>query len=125
MWKDIKEKFPDYEESFLKVMDSWSMYTCNMFISKKEIFNQYYEWLFEILFELENRIDISKYNDYNKRIFGFLSERLFNVWLEKNKSLYKIKELYVFNTDKKIIKELYENQFINFKGKINKWLKKV
>ena len=45
--------------------------------------DRYCTWLFDILFELENRIDISSYNTYESRVFGFMAERLFNVWLEK------------------------------------------
>ena len=40
-------------------------------------------WLFTILFELEKRIDLTGRSVYEKRVFGFLAERLFNVWLEK------------------------------------------
>ena len=54
-----------------------------MFVMKKEKFDEYCQWLFTILFELEKRIDISNYNQYESRVFGFISERLFNVWLEK------------------------------------------
>ena len=34
-----------------------------------------------ILFEVENRTDISNYDSYNKRLYGFLSERLINIWV--------------------------------------------
>ena len=97
----IEKKYPEYIEAFDKVSNSRSFYACNMFISSKKIFDEYYNWLFDILFELESRIDISSYDDYNKRIFGFLSERLFNVWLEyKN---LKVKEMPVYNVHKKLI----------------------
>lgn len=56
----------------------------NMFIMKKEIFDGYCTWLFDILFEVERRVDISGYSAYDKRIFGFLSERLLDVYLEAN-----------------------------------------
>ena len=121
--KIIKEKFPDYDVSFKEVLESYELYTCNMFITKKELFDEYYKWLFEILFELENRVDISQYSDYDKRIYGFLSERLFNVWL-KRKNL-KIKELYVYNIDKNIIKQVIGNKISEVKGKISKWQKRA
>lgn len=99
--KIVEEKYPEYKESFLFVENQRSFYACNMFITSKEIFDRYHEWLFDILFELEKRIDISTYDNYNKRIFGFLSERLFNIWL--NHQMLKIKEVPVYNTDKKVI----------------------
>ncbi len=37
----------------------------------------------DILFAAEKKIDLSQRRDYQARIFGFLAERLFNVWLEK------------------------------------------
>ena len=61
----------------------------NMMIMKREIFDDYCTWLFDILSELENRLDISAYSDYNKRIYGFISERLLDVFLEANRISYK------------------------------------
>lgn len=81
--KIIQEKYPEYSNAFKTVMGRTKLYILNMFVMKKELFDEYCQWLFDIEFELENRIDISNYDAYNARIYGFLSERLFNVWLEK------------------------------------------
>ena len=105
------EKYPEYIDAFDKVMSDRSFYAFNMFISRKELFDSYYKWLFDILFELESRIDISSYDDYNKRIFGFLSERLFNVWL-KYQDL-KIKEIMVYNSEEDFKKQNFKFKFIN------------
>ncbi len=102
----IKNKNPEYSEAFDKVLKKRKIYTYNMFISRKKIFDDYYKWLFDILFEAEKIIDISNYDNYNKRVYGFLSERLFNVWIEKNKDNLKIKEMPVYNSEEKIIKQL-------------------
>ena len=53
-----------------------------------------------LIFELEKRTDISQYDDYNKRLFGFMSERLFNVWLLKHKEL-KVQKMPVYNIDRR------------------------
>ena len=60
-----------------------------MFIMKKELADQYCEWLFDVLFELEKRLDISNYNQNDQRVFGFVSERLLDVWLNTNEIKYK------------------------------------
>lgn len=81
----VAELYPEYSEAFCKVMGRTKLHIFNMFIMKKEKFDEYCQWLFTILFELEKRIDISSYSQYEARVFGFLSERLLNVWLEKQK----------------------------------------
>ena len=77
----IAEIFPSYLSTFNEVVKKKELFSCNMFIMKRKYFNEYMEWLFNILFELEKRIDISNYDNYQKRLFGFVSERLFDVWI--------------------------------------------
>lgn len=77
----ISEKFPFYLGSFDRVMQSTKLYAYNMFIMKKDIFNEYMKWVFEILFALENKIDLDKRDVYQSRVFGFISERLLNVFV--------------------------------------------
>lgn len=107
----VKELYPEYSVAFTKVMGRTKLHILNMFVMKKVLFDKYCSWLFSILFELEKRIDISSYNQYEARVFGFISERLFNVWLEKQ--LLKIKEVPVINLEK-----------VNWVGKIYKFLKR-
>lgn len=95
----IQKKYSaEYIEAFEKVMNSNKLSQYNMLITKKEIFNKYCEWLFEILFEVEKNVDLTEYNDYQKRIYGFLAERLLNIWLNANQKI-KIKYLPVINTE--------------------------
>lgn len=96
--KVIVEKYPAYEKSFSKVMNHNSMIVCNMFIAKKSVVDGYCEWLFDILGELEKRIDMSYRDDYQKRVFGFLAERLFNVFLYHNRKRLKIKHMNITDT---------------------------
>ena len=77
----IKEKYPEFVADFDWVNYQKEAYLYNMLICKKDMFDQYCHWLFNILFELEENIDIGKYDSYNQRMFGFLSERLINVWV--------------------------------------------
>ena len=67
---------------------SWT-HIYNMFLMKKEIFDAYCAWLFDILFQVEAEIDISGYSQYDRRVFGFLGERLLDVYLEANGIPYR------------------------------------
>lgn len=89
----ILQKYPDYYQCFNLVAESDSFIPCNAFIGKKQVISEYCEWLFDILFELEQRINLEEYDDYNKRVFGFLSERLFTVWIEKNQKKFRFYNL--------------------------------
>ncbi|VEG71548.1 Uncharacterised protein [[Pasteurella] aerogenes] len=78
----IQKNCPDYIESFDKVMKQRSGYMFNMFIMKKTLVDKYCQWLFPILDEMYKQIDLSKYTDFEARLYGRVSERLFNVWLD-------------------------------------------
>ena len=80
----MKRKYPEYAVCFENLEKRKSGYAYNMFIASKTIIDSYCEWLFDVLFELDRIVDLSQYNDYNQRMWGFLSERLFNVWIMKN-----------------------------------------
>ncbi len=86
----IASKYPDYMEDAENVLNKKTIYFCNMFITNRELFNSYCEWLFDILFELEKVTVISE-NKYQSRIFGFLSERLLNIFIEHVKRIDDIK----------------------------------
>lgn len=61
----------------------------NMFIMKWDVFDGYCSWMFPILFEIEKSVDISTYSDYDKRVFGFLTERMLDIYLEANGIVYR------------------------------------
>ncbi len=79
----LKERHPDYLEAFQSVMSSKQLYANNMFILKDENYQEFMAWWFDILFEFERRIDLTNYTDYQKRILGFIAERLLNIWFMK------------------------------------------
>jgi hypothetical protein len=101
----IEKIYPDYLNTFNEVMKTHSYgYFYNMFVANKSRFDDYSKWLFDVLFEVEKHIDTTEYNTYQMRVFGFLSERLFNVYLHKNK--LKTKEVHVINTETTFIQHI-------------------
>ena len=85
----IKEKYPEYSLAFEKVMKRTWAHMFNMFVMRRDLYNTYCQWIFAILFELEKKLDISAYDKYEARVYGFIGELLLDVWLEKNKVRYK------------------------------------
>ena len=87
----LEEMYPEYKKSWEKVTSfNNKLIHYNMFITSKEIVDAYCSWLFPLLFEVEKRVKISPY-DYDKRVFGFMSERLMHLYFTHNK--FKIKFL--------------------------------
>ena len=93
----IAEQCPEYIPSWDSVMQKTIGHRFNMMIMHHDLLESYCNWLFEILEKLEQQLDISAYSDYDKRVFGFVAERLLDVWMETNKVEYK--ELSVYETE--------------------------
>ncbi len=108
----ISEQCPEYIKSFDAVMRRRWGYMFNMYIMPKSLSDKYCEWLFKILFILEQKTDTRRMNNFDMRYIGRVSERLFNVWLHYQISTYSVKE-----------QDIVEVPCI-YTGKIN-WPKKI
>ena len=80
----IAEKYPGYIEAYDRRMAMTKGHRFNMLIMKRPLLDEYCRWLFDILFELEEKLDISHYSENDRRVFGFVAERLLDVWMDKN-----------------------------------------
>ena len=85
----IAEKYPEYIAEFNKLKKRKTAHMFNLFIMKKEKLNAYCTWLFDILFELEKRVDVTKYDNFHARFYGRISELLLDVWINTNEFAYK------------------------------------
>ena len=81
----ISENCPDYISAFDEEMESHSGFICNLMIARKSVLDEYCSWLFNILFKAEKRIPYKNYDAYQRRVFGYLAERLLGVWIRKNR----------------------------------------
>lgn len=83
--RTIERLYPDYVPSFRNVMYNNNKYSqYNMFITRHSVFKSYCAWVFSILEDLEEHIHIENYNDVQKRVYGYMAERLLNVYLYHN-----------------------------------------
>lgn len=97
MRRIMEETQPEYLPAYDRVMQSRSAHLFNMFVMREDKFNAYCEWLFPLLEELTKRIDASRYDAFNARYPGRVSEMLLDVWLMTEK--YDYAELPVVSTE--------------------------
>ncbi|HIS36872.1 TPA: DUF4422 domain-containing protein [Candidatus Scatousia excrementigallinarum] len=77
----IKEKYPQMSKYADMLKEQHSGYFFNMLIARKNLFDKYAEFLFDILFETEKRLPPrSSRHIYQQRIEAFLAERISNVY---------------------------------------------
>ena len=78
------EKYPEYKDSYEKAIKRTWGYMFNMMILRRDLMDDYCSWLFDILFELSERLGSTPdKSSFEERFAGRVSERLFNVWLEQ------------------------------------------
>lgn len=84
MKKILLEEFPEYEEAVKEVFSNNALIPYNMFIAEKKICDDYCSWLFPIMDKLEEHVGERTRDSYQSRYIGFLSERLFTLYIKKN-----------------------------------------
>ena len=111
----MEKTCPEYIKTFEKVLSHHKGYYFNMVICRRKVLDSYCEWLFPLMSEIEKLMDAksiqgevtqsqtagSKNALYQSRVYGFIAERLLQVWVEHNN--LKIKEMPVFNTQERPI----------------------
>ena len=107
----ISEKYPEYVEDYDFFVNQRSAYLFNMMIMPRHLIDLYCSWLFDIVFELKDRIDSSRMSAFEKRYIGRVSERLFNIWL-----------IHQIRTGVILQKEVKELSYV-YTGEINWWKK--
>ncbi|WP_349516862.1 DUF4422 domain-containing protein [Leuconostoc mesenteroides] len=111
----VLDLHPEYIKDFDYAMSCHRSFQYNMIIAKKSVYNDYHDWLFSILFELEKRIDIRDLDQYQSRIFGFISERLLAVWMLHNNVNYTTR----------FVKNIEQSYFQNEKEKYLNMVKEI
>ena len=102
--RKIMKKYPELTDKLYRFLAKDSYIPFNMFIARKKVIDAYCEWLFDILFSVEEDLDFphGQYDStwkksemsfkYQRRAPSFIAERLFTFWLEVHKDRYRYKE---------------------------------
>ncbi len=122
----LYKKYPKMAKTAKKYMNDYNFsYLYNCFIMNAKLFNAFCEWLFSILFELNSKLDISKYDISKYRTPGTIAERLLGIWILhlKEQKIYKIKEVplvFIRDVNKmKTLKPAYKSNNIAITSNFN------
>lgn len=89
----IKEICPEYIDAYKFYTEKCQyIYRCNMFVGKSNVIKDYCKWLFSILLAMKDYRCFKNYDDYQSRVFGFMSERMFGIWLTHNRNKLCLEE---------------------------------
>jgi hypothetical protein len=94
----IAEKYPDYLAAFDAMGSSTKAHLFNMSIMRQADFQDYTDFMFDVLKTVEERIPYLEYEGQERRVFGFLSERLMDTWV--NTKQKRVMEFQLVTTEK-------------------------
>ncbi len=83
----IRDITPEMTPFMTQVMTNRHAFFGNIMVMRKNLFLPYAEWLFNVLEAAERQIDIIGYDPYQRRIWGFIAERLANVYVSYAKQV--------------------------------------
>lgn len=72
----LEETYPEYKKAAQTYLSGTNAYFCNMFIFKRETFFEYASWMFDLLEQFEEKVDLT-----GKRLF--ISEWLTGIFIQK------------------------------------------
>lgn len=84
----IAEQAPDYVAAFDANMQKTSAHMFNMFVMRRDVLDAYLTWLFPILQQAEEQLDVEDMPAFQARVIGRLSERLLDTWLDVTETPY-------------------------------------
>ncbi|MCQ3830624.1 DUF4422 domain-containing protein [Microbulbifer elongatus] len=91
----LLKQYPEYRDAVLEFNNSEYGFYTNMFVMRRAIFEEYSEWLFGIMEELEEHVSLQNYTLQQQRVFGHISERLFSIFIlyKQRQSNIRVREL--------------------------------
>lgn len=82
----VKRDYPEYVDTMNETLFGKKSYYCLNFIIKKELFEEYFNWIYDLLTKLDSEDNLLEYYEKNPnynyiKIPAYLAERFINVWI--------------------------------------------
>ncbi len=85
--RGLKDVHPDEYEEYLEILKGPYQYTYNLVCARREVFDDYCSWLFEITEHMENRYGEEVPELIETRAFSYIAEVLTNIYFMSHKDL--------------------------------------
>lgn len=93
----ILKQHPEYVPSIARYWQNGNKQSrLGMFVTRRELFDQYCAWLFPILFEVQKHVKMSPFKS-NQRMIGYVGELLLYLWCKHNKLKIKYRPVLFFD----------------------------
>lgn len=89
----VREQRPEMGPALEAYLSGTVCYFGNIHIMRRETFEDYCAWLFPLLEEFDQRTDVSGYSPQERRVDGYLAERLLGAYLTFKRDRLKALEL--------------------------------
>lgn len=93
MERIVLERCPKMSQALETYLSGSVCWFGNIYIMRYETFHHYCSWLFPLLEEFDRRTDFTDYTVQERRVDGYLAERLFGIYLTFYRSSLKTLEL--------------------------------
>jgi len=104
----IKSLHPDYIEEIEEFKNGLEMYLCNMFVMRKDLFEDYSKFLFSTLAKIDEKINSTGFSENKLRFLGFIGEFILSIYMFK---LRKNSEINIIEMNASFIYEPEEKDF--------------
>jgi len=89
----VRDLYPGCLEAMENYFSGTVHYFGNIYIMRRQVFHDYCAWLFPVLEAFDQQADVSAYGPQERRVNGYLAERLFGVWLTWTRAHLRVCEL--------------------------------
>lgn len=91
----VRRRYPDFVPAMNTYFAGTAHYFGNICIMKRQVFRDYCAWLFPVLEEFDRLADVSGYGPQERRVNGYLAERLLGVYCThvKAEGTLRVREL--------------------------------
>lgn len=81
--KILLARHPEFTDAAKEYLNGSLCYFGNIFIMRSEVFQAYCAWLFPLLEEFDTQADTSGYSPQERRVDGYLAERLLGIYVAR------------------------------------------